>query len=458
MSSIIKYGVCLPHFRVEDVVLHPRGKKNLSKAVSFTDEDILTLSFEAAYGLKSQSIDGILFATSTPVFKGRTLASFLADLLNLPTGILAMDLTGSARSGTDALVLADSLIASGKCRNVLVVASDVLFPEPGKELSTPFGHAAVAILMGKEKGMAKLTRSASFSASLAEEFDYKSEHVQLDPRYSRDAGFKTNITTSLKTFVSEPKKYDSVILNSLYARMAGGIFAKAGFDEKQFSRDALSSSLGNTGSAHALLLLLSDLERGKKNILLADYTNGSNFFEIESAAAETGNLLQDELKGFTNIPTYQDYLSFRKAGNFSDAAYRAKEMFSSEMMNEREKESLIWLKALKCESCGTIYYLKTGRCKKCKSEKFSTTTLSREGTIYSLTNEHYFPATFPPVTMAVIDLDGGGRITVQQTDSLHRGEEPLKIGSRVKLVLRKMIENDLKPDYFWKCIHLQTTN
>ena len=128
------------------------------------------------------------------------------------------------------------------------------------------------------------------------------------------------------------------------------------------------------------------------------------------------------------------------------------------MMQEREKDTLQYLKGLKCDNCGTIYYLKSSRCKKCKCDKFSVIQLSTTGTIYTLTSEHYFPSSFPPINILVIDLDGGGRITVQQTDTMYPENNKIEIDSRVKLVLRKMMENDEKPNYFWKAIALRITN
>lgn len=488
MSYIKSYGIALPHFRIEDSILHPRGKKGVTKSVCFTDEDVVTLAFQAALNcldlstsasgspsgvedsqLKSHSSallrvqpDAVFFATSTPVFKNRYHASYLADLLNLPQGILALDFLNSARSGTDALLLANTLIDSGKFKNILVIASDVHFPSIGKELSTPFGHVACAILVSNEKarsteeafgrGIAEITSAKSYSSSLAEEFSYKENNIQYDPRFSRDAGFKANLTSALKNFVSNPKPFDAVILNSLYARMAGGIFAKAGFLETQFAKDTLSSKVGNTGAVHAFLLLINEIENEKKNILLADYTNGTNFFEIKNHSSISEKPLQNQLQNFELINSYQDYLLLRKAGNFNSAKYEIKEMFSSEMMLEREKDTLQYLKGLKCDSCGTIYYLKSTRCKKCKEDKFSTVQLATTGKVYTLTAEHYFPSSFPPINMLVIDLEGGGRITVQQTDTMYPEKNKIEIGSKVKLVLRKMIENDGKPNYFWKAI------
>lgn len=458
MSFIKDYNIAIPRFRITDNSLHPRLGRNGQHSICFADEDLITLAFQATANLKLETLnsklDGVLFATLTPVFKNRYHASFLADLLNLPQGILALDFTNSARSGTDALLLANTLIDSGEYKNILVVAADVHFPAIGKELSTPFGHGACAILLSNEKGIAEITAAKSYSSSLAEEFSYKGNAIQYDPRFSRDAGFKTNLTSSLKNFVSNPKQYDAIILNSLYARIAGGIFAKTGFEETHFAKDTLTSKIGNTGAAHALLLLVNEIENEKKNILLADYTNGTNFFEIKKQSTIQEKVVQNQLENVEFITSYQDYLLLRKAGNYNSANYETKEMFSSEMMQEREKDTLQYLKGLKCDSCGTIYYLKSTRCKKCKTDKFSEVQLSKQGTVYTLTSEHYFPSSFPPIHMLVIDLDGGGRVTVQQTDTMYLENNKIEIGSKVKLVLRKMIENDAKPNYFWKAIPL----
>ena len=196
---------------------------------------------------------------------------------------------------------------------------------------------------------------------------------------------------------------------------------------------------------------------GKKNILLADYTNGTNYFVVETKGTIKSKCLQEELAKFDLIASYQDYLLLNKAGNFNADNYTTKEMFSSEMLMEREKASLLYLKGFKCEACGTVYFLKASRCKKCKCEKVITVQLNKTGKVYTLTNEHYFPASFPPITMLVIDLDGGGRVTVQQTDTMFPEKNTIEIGTKVKLVLRKMMENDGKPNYFWKAVTLRNT-
>lgn len=456
MSFIKSYGTALPYFRIEDAILHPKGRKNVSKAVCYTDEDIITLAYEAAKNCLSGTtkIDAVFFATSTPVFGNRYHASFLSDLLGLNQNILALDFINSARSGTDALLMAHELTGNGNYKNILIIASDVDFPGIGNELSTPFGHAACAILLSKETGFSEITLAASYSSAIAEEFDYKNKSIRLDPRFSRDEGFKKNLSAALKIYSPDTKTTDSIIANSLYAKLSAPAFLKIGFKEVQFSKDTLASKIGNTGAVHALLQLINEMELGKKNILLVDYTNGTNLFSV-TVNKSPDKAFQKQLSSSENISTYQDYLLLRKEGNFNSVIHTTQDVFSSEMMNEREKEAFIYRVGLKCDKCSTVYFIKTARCKKCKHQEFTKFTLSDSGTVYSFTKEHYFPVSFPPLNMAVIDMDGGGRITLQQTNTMYPDKNILQIGSKMKLVLRKMTERDEKPNYFFKAIAIQ---
>ena len=450
MSHILSYGTYFPHYRIEEKILSPKFGKNGTRSVTYVDEDIITMAYEAAGDClkkNSEVIDAVFFATTSLVFKRRYHASFLADLLNLPEEITALDFCLTPRAGTDALMLANQLVSAGVHNNILVVASEINFPAIGEEPRSPFGHAAVALLVGKENGIAEIKFSKSFSSAIAEDFFYKNEKISLDPRYIRDAGFKTNVKSALSKVKINSADYDAVILNSLYAKLAGGIFFKAGFTENQFAKDTLTSRIGYSGSCHGLLQLIDAIKNRKKHILLFDYANGTNVISIEVNKTPSSSKKTEKM----SLETYQDYLVLRKAGNFNSLKYEPGEMFSSEMMNEREKETLINLNGFECEKCKTIYLIKSARCKKCKCEKFSLKKLQREGTVYSLTKEYYFPSSFPPITMAIIDLNEGGRITVQMTDDLYPDEKnKIQIGSKVKLVLRKMMENGVRPDYFWK--------
>ena len=282
MSNILSYGFYFPQFHVEEKTLSPRYGRKGKRSVSYVDEDIITLAYEAIENCfqnaeiknEKSKIDAILFATTSPVFHYRYHASFLADLLNLPKEIHALDFASTPRAGTDALIYANHLINAGVYKKILIVASDIHFPPIGEEPRNSFGHSAVAILLGNEGGIAEITSTHSFSSSIAEEFIYKNEKITYDPRYSRDAGFKNNTKSALEKIKVNSSDYDAVILNSLYSKLAGEIFFKAGFTEDQFAKDTITSNYGYTSVCHALLQLIFSFE--KKNILLFDYFNGTN--------------------------------------------------------------------------------------------------------------------------------------------------------------------------------------
>ncbi len=461
MSNIISYGVSFPRYQIDGTVLDPaKGKRKGKATVTFSDEDIITMSFDAGMkcldGMDRDCVDAVIFASSTPIFHNRFHASFVAGLLGLKDGIFTLDLTSCPRSGTDAMILADNLIAAGKYRNVMVLASDTHFPETGDELK-PFGHAAAAVLLSDSGGFAEILFNDSFGNAIAEEFTYKGNDIRLDARFGREAGFKSNLKTALNsvliTKIVEAEDINCVILNSPYAKLAIGILKKMGLaPEKQLCKDSFSAETGFTGATHAILHLIECLENNSGNILLMDYWNGTNILSVKLLGeSPVDSSLKNNCSGFLQVRTYQDYLKLKKAclGVFS--AIDTKDIYSSEMMLEREKGNLLHLIGFQCKACGTVYFIKTKRCKKCNSEEFVPKQLTRTGTVFSITAEYYFPTTFPPVGMAVIDLDGGGRMTLQVADEMYyNNDSKLQIGDRVELVLRKMMENDPKPVYFWK--------
>jgi hydroxymethylglutaryl-CoA synthase len=453
MTYIKEYSTAFPSYRISDKVLHPRLGRKAQHAVCYVDEDIITLAYSAAQNLDKE-VDGVIFATTSPVFKDRYHASYLADLLGLKEGILAIDLDTTVRAGTDAFLLADTYIKSGKYKTILVVASDAYYPAIGKETKAAFGHGAVAIILSAHGGVAKVLDTNSFSSATSEEFKYKRERTQYDPRFARTEGFKKNMGIALKESNVNPSNVDHIVLHSPYAKLAFGQLKKYGFDlEKQLMKDSVALEAGNTGVCHGLLLMLKALQNGSGNFVVFDYLNGTNIISIE---AEKGKEF-DEVgtKVWTDIEHYQDYLQLRKRGKFEGKGYETIEIFSSEMIQEREKENLIYLKANKCTNCGTVYYLNASRCNECHHTEFKQVQLSKTGTVYSATSEYYFPSSFPPTNMVVIDLDEGGRITVQQTDDMFSDESnTIEIGNKVQLVFRKMMENDKKPNYYWKCVKL----
>jgi len=115
----------------------------------------------------------------------------------------------------------------------------------------------------------------------------------------------------------------------------------------------------------------------------------------------------------------------------------------------REHKQNLKLYASKCKVCSFIQYPQRRVCLNCGTkDKMEDFKLSRRGKIFTYTVEHLFPSLDPPLVMAVVDLEGGGRIFLQMTDC---NPETVRIGMPVELTFRILHESGGFYNYYWKC-------
>lgn len=109
----------------------------------------------------------------------------------------------------------------------------------------------------------------------------------------------------------------------------------------------------------------------------------------------------------------------------------------------REQPQNSRLVGFRCTHCGAVSYPRRRRiCLRCRKTPavFEEVPLTPRGRIVSYVVQHYLPARFDvPLPMAVVDLDGGGRIYGMMTDC-SPGE--LRVGMEVELVWRRVVEDD----------------
>ncbi|TMA49559.1 MAG: hydroxymethylglutaryl-CoA synthase, partial [Deltaproteobacteria bacterium] len=73
--------------------------------------------------------------------------------------------------------------------------------------------------------------------------------------------------------------------------------------------------------------------------------------------------------------------------------------------------------------------------------------LGRRGTLFTFTNDYLFESPDPPVSHAVVDLEGGGRIYLQLTDC---EPERVEIDMPLELTFRRLHDGGGFHNYFWK--------
>ena len=125
------------------------------RAMANWDEDALTMAVEAGRAslptpdpLSGRAhLDALYFASTTMPFADRLNGGIAARALGLREAVSALDVTGSQRAGTSALLSALDGVAAGRAKAALVVASDKRKARAASSQELSYGDAAGALVL-----------------------------------------------------------------------------------------------------------------------------------------------------------------------------------------------------------------------------------------------------------------------------------------------------------------------
>ena len=459
LAGIIDIGVHLPWRRLSGKEAgmawgRPGGGE---RAVASYDEDSATMAISAALkcigACSPHEIDALHFVSVSPPYAEKSSASLVAAAADLGNGIRTGDHGGSLRAGTGALLSALDAVKAGTSRLSLVCAADVRAAPPGSMLEMGFGDAGAAVLVGGENVVAELLASVSLSQEILDTWrtDEQKTVRTGDARFNRIEAFAKCTLEACKAVLAkagvEAKQIAKAVITSPDGKGHGAVAKPLGLDPKAVV-DPRTDALGMLGTAQPFISLAAALENaviGDK-ILLACYGDGCDamVFEVKPKIQQfkEGKRLASSTAplGYVKFLAYKKMLS--ECGGESNA-------FASQIQASREAPISLRFHGKKCQACGTINTLSLRVCPHCGTrDRFDDIHLAKKGVVNTYTQEHYFPTPEPPVTMAVVDLDGGGRYLSQMTDV----EAPeVKVGMKVEMTFRRLHEGGGFHNYCWKC-------
>ena len=206
-------------------------------------------------------------------------------------------LGGSLRAGTAALLAALDAVNAGSADNVLVVASDDRLGYPRSDHESTFGDAAAAVVVSKGSAAVEVLAQVSINAEITDVWRRASDNFvrTWEDRFVITQGYDATTKVAIKEVLDraklKPADISKAVVYGPDSRNHLALVRGAGFEPESQVQDSLIGSVGNTGAAHALLMLvaaLEDCQPGQK-ILLASYGQGADAFVVsEASAAVTG--------------------------------------------------------------------------------------------------------------------------------------------------------------------------
>ena len=459
MVGIVDAAAYIPRYRLPAQLVAQSWRKpggRGSRAVANHDEDSLTMAVAATGGClrDGDHVDGVFFASTSAPYREKLLSPLVAAVADQPADVATADFSASLRSGTTALAAAADAIGAGRLARVLVAAADQRLPRPGSELEHLFGDGAAAVLVGPaDEAIATLDVYRTRNDDLLHYWRRDGDRFVSsgDARYARQEIYLPNVVEAVRAAIDAAGQVQHVVLDAPDPASLRAAAKALGLTQKQVV-DPLFDAVGHTGAAHPLLLLQAALERAEpgERIVVSAYGDG-----VDVAVLTATERLRDWRPQRTvselcaeaiELESYQRYLAFR--GVLEDAPEESERPFSSISLLRRTAKQDTRLYGARCLSCGRVQYPIPRLCPSCRGERLDEVKLARRGTVFTLTREHYFPTPDPPLVVAVVDLDGGGRVVVQGTDV---GDTTVDIGTRVELVYRRYHEGQRIHNYYWKC-------
>jgi len=462
MKGIVGYAAYLPAYRIARDAIGAAWQQRSpggSKCAIRFDEDALTMAAAAAQDclatLPGCQPVALYFASTTAPFAERSNAGLIAAVCDLEEACATADFSSSLRAGTTALRLALESSAGAPPAAGLVCAADTREAVPGSVEEQAFGDAAAAVAVSSGDVIAEAVAAATVYDDFfdAVRRDRDTQVVSYASKFSVERGYMRNMAAAIERVMRQAglqaTQVTRVVFTSPDRKAHEQLARKLGFEPARM-QDIGWEDIGLTGCAMPLLLLAAALETAQAGdwVLLAAHGNGADalLFRVTEKIAkyQPRAPLDTQRREGLHFPSYTLY---RKAREYLRTQEDALEI--SNVFYAKEEAQITRLHGVECRHCGLRQFPQAKICLGChKADGLAEVALGRRGTVFTFAVDTLYPSPFPPTVMAVVDLEGGGRIYCEVVDV---EPEKVQIGMPVELILRRLKEGGGLHHYFWKC-------
>jgi hydroxymethylglutaryl-CoA synthase len=473
MAGIVSYGAYIPYYRLPRSVIRKAWGQSGARgeiAVANYDEDPVSMSVAAGMdclnGISPSSVDTLFLATTTAPYKERQNSTIIATALDIPRIARNADFTNCLKSSTTALLSALDAVTAGSAKNAMVTAADMRLGAPSGDNEQGFGNGAAALLLGNQNVIADIEGDYTISEDMADTWRAHDDVFvrNWEERFGREEGYSKipveAVAAVMKKLKLTPKDFARACFYGTNSRTHRALGKEMGFAPEQI-QEPLLDTVGNTGAALPLMILVAALEEAKAGdrLLLCSWGNGCDAIvlkatpNIEKIKNRRGIKRHLEIK--RTLDNYEKLLRWRGTVPLEAAARPAKAPTSMSSL-WREHHSALPLYGVKCKNCGTpqlfmnLASTRARVCVECQAkDNFEPYRFAdKRGKVASFSHDYLALSQDPPNTLTIVDFEGGGRGAFEMTD---RDPEECKVGMHVEMTFRKIFFDKGVHNYFWKC-------
>jgi hydroxymethylglutaryl-CoA synthase len=481
-AGILSFGAYLPQSRLQRKSIADahswfdpslRGLGQGERSMGSWDEDSNTMAVEAGRaclaGLDRSAVNALYLGSSSLPFLDRQNGALVGEALELGSELQTFDLAGSQKAGTSALLAALKGAAAGE--RGLVIGSDKRRTKAGSTAEMNYGDGAASLLVGEgdagKELAAELVASRSLSVDFVDhfrtqesEFDY-----QWEARWIRDEGLMKLIPEAVNALFKDSGIGGADIAHFCCpvgnSREQQSLAKKLGVKAEAMS-DTLQSNCGNTGAAHALLMLVGALEAAAPGdlIMVLGFGQGCDalLFRATGAAASVpvGNGLEAALSNRREEENYFKFLAFNGLIAMEHGLRAETDKNTGLSTAYRNRQLTTAFTGGKCRECGTVQIPSAPICvnAECGAVDSQDPHPFADATAFlkSYTSDRLTYSMNPPAYYGMIQFVDGGRIMLDFADVLP--DKGLEVGMPMRMAFR-VKDYDHKRGfrrYYWKAV------
>lgn len=323
--GIVGYGAYVPRFRLPASEVSRMwtggtgGTPIKEKAVNGLDEDVVTMSIEAARNammrgqVNPRDIRAVWVGSESHPYAVKPSSTIVAEAIGAVPNTLAGDWEFACKAGTEAMQAAIGFVGSGMAKYAFSIGMDTAQGRPGDALEYTAAAGGAALLIGPAAdALAVINASYSFVTDTPDfwrrahaEYPSHGDRFTGEPAYFKHVmGAAEAIMSALET---TPADYQWAVFHQPNAKFPSRVAKKLGFTPEQIAPGLLSPRIGNTYSGSAIIGLTAilDVAEPGDRILMVSYGSGagSDAFDL---------LVTDKLAEVRDrAPKTEDYIRRR---------------------------------------------------------------------------------------------------------------------------------------------------
>ena len=337
--GIVGYGAYVPRYRLPGAEVSRvwtnglGGSPIIEKAVAGLDEDVTTMSVEAARNalaraaIDPQLIRAVWVGSESHPYAVKPTSTIVAESIGTSANIRAADWEFACKAGTEAVQASIGMIGSGMTAYTLSIGMDTAQGRPGDALEYTAASGGAAFLLGPAaESCAVYQGSYSFVTDTPDFWRRSGEtYPSHGDRFTGEPAYFAHVTTAAQSLMdmmgTTAADYTYGVFHQPNVKFPSRAAEMLGFKEEQIKEGLLAGVIGNVYSGSCMLGLTAILDQAKPGdrVLMVSYGSGAGSDAFDIRVTERVTAVQHR------APTTRNYIARRTQIDYATyCRYRGK--------------------------------------------------------------------------------------------------------------------------------------